>query len=142
MPSATVFLLLLCNDREVLGPWVNGKMLNIFTAFVCGILIVLSLVLTASVVFPSLSGNSIIMILVGGGIAGVLTAAGMGVWHVWKGAGQHDIEPDCARVYTAEEVINWRMPALDALKPAQLSATKRTWMGVLRTYLVIVSSAT
>ncbi len=23
LPSATVFLLLLCNDREVLGPWVE-----------------------------------------------------------------------------------------------------------------------
>jgi Mn2+/Fe2+ NRAMP family transporter len=25
LPSASVFLLLLCNDREVLGPWVNGR---------------------------------------------------------------------------------------------------------------------
>src|SRR5262245_52077331 len=24
LPSASVFLLLLCNDRKVLGPWVNG----------------------------------------------------------------------------------------------------------------------
>ena len=140
LPSATVFLLLLCNDREVLGPWVNGKVLNIFTAFVCGILIVLSLVLTASVVFPGLSGDSIIMILVGGGIAGVLTAAGMRLWHVWKGGGQYGIEPEHAQVYTAEEVINWRMPALGALKPVQLSATKRTWMGVLRAYLVIATA--
>ena len=28
LPSATVFLLLLCNDREVLGPWVNGPWVN------------------------------------------------------------------------------------------------------------------
>ena len=32
LPSATVFLLLLCNDRAVLGPWVNGPRLNAFTA--------------------------------------------------------------------------------------------------------------
>ena len=25
LPSATVFLLLLCNDRQVLGPWVNKR---------------------------------------------------------------------------------------------------------------------
>ena len=25
LPSATVFLLLLCNDTEVLGPWVNAR---------------------------------------------------------------------------------------------------------------------
>ena len=31
LPSAVVFLLLLCNDKAVLGPWVNGKTLNIVT---------------------------------------------------------------------------------------------------------------
>jgi hypothetical protein len=31
LPSATVFLLLLCNDKPVLGPWVNGRGLNMFT---------------------------------------------------------------------------------------------------------------
>ena len=29
LPSASVFLLLLCNDREVLGPWMNPRWLNI-----------------------------------------------------------------------------------------------------------------
>ena len=29
LPSATVFLLLLCNDKEVLGPWVNRPWLNV-----------------------------------------------------------------------------------------------------------------
>ncbi len=28
LPSATVFLLLLCNDKDVLGPWVNRPWLN------------------------------------------------------------------------------------------------------------------
>ena len=28
LPSASVFLLLLCNDRQVLGPWVNRTWLN------------------------------------------------------------------------------------------------------------------
>ncbi len=34
LPSATVYLLLLCNDREVLGPWVNGRRTNLFTGVV------------------------------------------------------------------------------------------------------------
>ena len=34
LPSATVFLLLLCNDKDVLGPWVNSSKLNVFTAAV------------------------------------------------------------------------------------------------------------
>ena len=29
LPSATVFLLLLCNDKDVLGPWVNRPWLNV-----------------------------------------------------------------------------------------------------------------
>ncbi|HSY28855.1 MAG TPA: NRAMP family divalent metal transporter, partial [Burkholderiaceae bacterium] len=28
LPSASVFLLLLCNDKEVLGPWINSRMTN------------------------------------------------------------------------------------------------------------------
>ena len=29
LPSASVFLLLLCNDKEFLGPWVNGSVTNV-----------------------------------------------------------------------------------------------------------------
>ena len=38
LPSAACFLLLLCNDREVLGPWVNPRWLNILAAFIVGVL--------------------------------------------------------------------------------------------------------
>ncbi|HEY6279386.1 MAG TPA: Nramp family divalent metal transporter, partial [Streptosporangiaceae bacterium] len=41
LPSATVFLLLLCNDRAVLGPWVNGRATNLFTSAVVAVLITL-----------------------------------------------------------------------------------------------------
>ncbi|HEY5016376.1 MAG TPA: hypothetical protein VIK57_14595 [Streptosporangiaceae bacterium] len=41
LPSASVFLLL-CNDREVLGPWVNGRKTNLFTSAVVAILVTLS----------------------------------------------------------------------------------------------------
>ena len=36
LPSASVFLLLLCNDPEVLGPWVNPKWLNGVAAVIVG----------------------------------------------------------------------------------------------------------
>ena len=32
LPSAVTFLLLLCNDKAVLGPWVNGRKLNVAAA--------------------------------------------------------------------------------------------------------------
>src|SRR5258705_6651382 len=34
LPSASVFLLLLCNDPQVLGPWVNGRWLNIVASVI------------------------------------------------------------------------------------------------------------
>jgi hypothetical protein len=57
LPSATVFLLLLCNDQAVLGPWVNGRGLNFFTGGVIAILVMLSIILTASVLFPDRQRN-------------------------------------------------------------------------------------
>jgi hypothetical protein len=51
-------LLLLCNDNAVLGPWVNGKKPNVYRTIV-GILIFLSVILTASVLFPNITGAQI-----------------------------------------------------------------------------------
>jgi len=42
LPSAAVFLLLLCNDPEVLGPWMNPRWLNVLASFIIGVLLVLS----------------------------------------------------------------------------------------------------
>jgi hypothetical protein len=65
LPSAAVFLLLLCNDKAVLGPWVNSKKLNVFTAAVIWVLVLLSIILTASVLFPDITGTQIETVLGG-----------------------------------------------------------------------------
>ena len=62
LPSATLFLLLLCNDKDVLGPWVNRRITNVFTSGVIAVLITLSVVLTASVVFPGITAGQIVAI--------------------------------------------------------------------------------
>ena len=77
LPSATVFLLLLCNDKAVLGPWVNGRWLNVFTGAVIWVLVMLSIVLTAATLFPGLSGLAILTVLGSGSAVGVL---GFGVF--------------------------------------------------------------
>ena len=68
LPSATVFLLLLCNDRAVLGPWVNGRWINLLTGVVIAVLLLLSVILTAAVVYPAITGAQIIAILGGGSV--------------------------------------------------------------------------
>ena len=74
LPSATVFLLLLCNDREVLGPWVNGRWQNLFTGGVVAALVMLSVILTAAVLFPDLDETMILTILGVGTALAILAA--------------------------------------------------------------------
>ena len=52
LPSATVFLVLLCNDKAVLGPWTNPGWLNAIAAAIVGVLVVLSAILTATTLLP------------------------------------------------------------------------------------------
>ncbi len=130
LPSATVFLLLLCNDRAVLGPWVNGLWLNVFTSAVIGTLVLLSVILTASVLFPELSETAMLVILGGGGIvtlAGVLAQLVGGLRRPAAAA------PRPSRARKAA----WRMPPLDQLAPAELGGTRRVWMAVMWLYLLV-----
>jgi Mn2+/Fe2+ NRAMP family transporter len=129
LPSASVFLLLLCNDEAILGPWINSFRLNVFTMFIVGILVTLSLILTAAVLFPGLSGGQIEAILgVGAGVAGI----GVAVYALR--AKRH---PAPARADVRLARLAWRMPALEALGPIPLSPMRRICMIVLRGYLVV-----
>ena len=121
LPSATVFLLLLCNDKAVLGPWVNGRWLNLFTGAVIAVLVMLSVILTASVLFPEATNETVILaILGGGGSLGVLIA--LGTMLVRGGPGRQS--PDVEAVHPNSR-NNWRMPPLDKLPPARLSFAAR-----------------
>src|SRR5690349_22913090 len=77
LPSATVFLLLLCNDPEVLGPWVNPRWLNVLAGFILGALLVLSGVLVVTTVFTRWHAGTVAIWLAIGLAAGVLIA---GLW--------------------------------------------------------------
>ncbi|MBV8665872.1 MAG: divalent metal cation transporter [Burkholderiaceae bacterium] len=134
LPSASVFLLLLCNDKQVLGPWVNSRFTNAFTAAIVGVLVVLSIVLTAAVVFPGISGDRILEILVAGGIVGLLLGIGYAALRAYRVANGE--QPAAAEEKpTRRELDNWRMPPLEKLAPATMSGATRLWMGVLRGYL-------
>lgn len=126
LPSATVFLLLLCNDTAVLGPWRNGRWLNLFTGAVIAVLVLLSVILTASVLFPTIGAAAMLWIL-GGGSA--LALSGWVLMRLLTGG-------------TAEAIVrrgraDWRMPPLDTLAPAMLGRGEKAWLGILRLYLVV-----
>ncbi len=134
LPSATVFLLLLCNDQAVLGPWVNSRKLNVFTAAVIAVLVMLSVILTASVLFPSITGTQIIGVLVGGSALTVAMAIVVKMYERWRGGPV----AQTARVEQGSRE-SWRMPALASLAPAKLTLLNRIWMLVLRGYLLVAA---
>jgi Mn2+/Fe2+ NRAMP family transporter len=134
LPSATVFLLLLCNDKAVLGPWVNGRWLNLFTGSVIAVLVVLSIILTAAVLYPDISDAAILWTLGGGMVLAVLVA---GVAMLLRRNGRR--EDDGGEVITRADRITWRMPPLRLLEPARLTMATRIWLSVLRVYLVVAS---
>jgi Mn2+/Fe2+ NRAMP family transporter len=135
LPSATVFLLLLCNDKAVAGPWTNGPKLNVFTGAVIWVLVLLSVILTVSTVFPNISGQIITEILVGGSIAGVLGF----LVTIELSRGRRSARADRVGepMLSDAQKRNWRMPPLDRLPPRQLTLATKVWMGVLRGYLLI-----
>lgn len=129
LPSATVFLLLLCNDRAVLGPWVNSAKLNVFTGAVIWVLVMLSIVLTASVLYPDISGEAIMDVLVGGTVLAIVGYLAT----VLLRRNNKVVEPGIDRALRD----TWRMPPLDSLAPQHMTLATRIWMSAMRGYLVI-----
>ena len=131
LPSAVVFLLLLCNDKQVLGPWVNGKWLNLFTSAVIAILVMLSLVLTSSVLFPGITGTTILEILGGGSALTVILGIVFAIYRRLHPA------PAAADTVDRAERPTWRMPPLALLTRPQMSGARRFGLTVLRGYLCV-----
>jgi Mn2+/Fe2+ NRAMP family transporter len=131
LPSATVFLLLLCNDKDVLGPWVNSRRLNVFTSAVVWILLLLSVILTASVLFPGISSSEILGVLVGG----IVVGAGFGSVALVRVRRARAAELTVPVEWLDRET--WRMPALEKLTRPVFSRQRKAGLFVLRVYLLI-----
>jgi Mn2+/Fe2+ NRAMP family transporter len=126
LPSATVFLLLLANDRDVLGPWTNPRWLNAVATTVVGILLVLSALLIATTAFPKLGEGPIAIALLAGTIASIF--AGLLAGFMSSGPRAE---------YAAGEQAAWTMPSIHGLPPPTTSRTRTLALSMLRVYLVV-----
>jgi len=132
LPSATVFLLLLCNEREVLGPWRNGPWLNALATLIVGILLLLSLILMATTVFPSINVPQFALY---GGIVLLVALAVFGVAALRsrrQAAGVSSVDEDWG--VPREQ---WTMPPLALLARPTWSTSRKVAMLTLRIYLVV-----
>jgi Mn2+/Fe2+ NRAMP family transporter len=132
LPSATVFLLLLCNDPAVLGPWVNRLWLNIVAALVVSVLLALSLILMATTVFPRIDVRLV------GSILGVMLLAGFVLAGAF-GLRARQVRPggQAAQVVDEPPRETWRMPPLALVERPTWSRSRIYAMYALRAYLVV-----
>ena len=131
LPSSTVFAVLLCNDRAVLGPWINRPWLNALAGIIVGVLLLLSFTLVISTVFPSVDVTKVIEVLAPLMFA-VLLAGGVVMW--WRA---REAEP--GQTVSRSERENWRMPALALLERPRSSAVRRAAMLLLSSYVVLAA---
>lgn len=133
LPSASVFLLLLCNDREVLGPWVNRSWLNWVAALIVGVLLLLSGILMATTLFPDLNVIAVAGYLT---LALVILAAAAAPVLRWV-ARRQPSRPQPQLPARGVDRNTWRMPPLALLEPVTWSPGTRLAMIALRAYLVV-----
>ena len=128
LPSTTVFAVLLCNDRAVLGPWINRPWLNVLAAIIVGTLLLLSLILVISTVVPSVD-VTVLLKLLAPLILIVIAVGGVAMW--WGSRRAQPIPPA-----SRSEREGWRMPALALLERPRSSPLRRIAMLLLGSYVV------
>jgi Mn2+/Fe2+ NRAMP family transporter len=131
LPSAVVFLLLLCNDKAVLGPWVNSRKLNVLASVVVWALVLLSLVLTSSVMFPNITGRQIVLVLAVGSVIGV--ACGL----LMLARSHRQARRTLTIPAEWEDRTKWRMPPLHLVGKPVVSTPRKIGLVLLRGYLLV-----
>jgi Mn2+/Fe2+ NRAMP family transporter len=138
LPSATVFLLLLCNDKDVLGPWTNPGWLNVIASAIVGVLVVLSAILTATVLFPQVDVTLLSEVSFGVlacGLAGAGVYVGRGrIFPLSVPAGGRPPKQPKSDPGPRD---SWTMPQLELLARPVWSRTRKVGMLTLRGYLVV-----
>jgi Mn2+/Fe2+ NRAMP family transporter len=158
LPSATVFLVLLCNDRPVMGPWVNSFRQNALASMIVWSLVVLSLMLTVATFFPNSSTATLVTGLGVAGGLGLLGGATILVvgWHAQRRQSENTVPFGALDLDQVEEVEElpkltrkelkafhtqvrerWTTPALASLERPVISPLRRAALLTLRSYLVI-----
>ena len=128
LPSTSIIVLLLANDRAALGPWTNPRWLNAIAVVIVGVLVVLSVVMMISTLFPSAPVITLLEVL--GGLTALGLAIGLPI-------GLRRMGP---RPEYAVSRLDWRMPRLALLEAPAPSRARRLLLGANGTYLAVAGT--
>ena len=126
LPSATVLLLLLCNDRAVLGPWVNPPWLNLVAVLVVGALLEMSALLTLTILLPGLPPAPVAAAM------SALLLVAVGAFAVLQDRRREPDPPGGRRL--------WSMPPLETLPAPRRSTGRTLGLALLRLYLLLAAA--
>jgi NRAMP (natural resistance-associated macrophage protein)-like metal ion transporter len=129
LPSATVFLLLLCNDKAVLGPWVNRPWLNIVAGLIVSVLFVLSLILMVTTVFPKVNVVALLLALGVTMLGGFAVAVGIYARSLSR--------RQAVVAMSRERRMTWRMPPVALLAPPAPSRARTMTLWLMWGYLAL-----
>jgi Mn2+/Fe2+ NRAMP family transporter len=128
LPSTSIFVLLLANDRDALGPWVNSRWLNAVAVVIIAILVVLSVTMMVSTLFTSV--NVVAMLEWLGAIMGLGVIIGLPIGLRRQGPRLHyDIDR-----------LDWRMPRLALLERPKRSRGRHWLLMANGTYLAVAGT--
>ncbi|HTX33061.1 MAG TPA: NRAMP family divalent metal transporter [Solirubrobacteraceae bacterium] len=131
LPLTTLFLLMLSNDRDVLGPWANPPWLKALASVIVAALILLSITLTVTTLFPSVNVTRLAEV---GGIIAVVTLVAMAASALrTRSTGGAAATVPAATVPKER----WTMPPATLLTRPQWSTPRRVAMLGLGSYMVI-----
>jgi NRAMP (natural resistance-associated macrophage protein)-like metal ion transporter len=131
LPMTTMFLLMLSNDREVLGPWANPPWLKALASVIVAALMLLSVILTITTLFKSVNVTSLAEV---GAAVMALALIGMAVHARWPRS-----SGGAAAAVPASNVPKerWTMPPATLLTRPQWSTPRRVAMLGLGSYMVV-----
>ena len=146
LPSALVFLILLANDKPILGPWVNSRTQNWIGALIAWIVLTFSLAPLVTTFWPVITlkqsawGLGACTVL-GIAAAALLARRTQGRDEAAAGdPGGNRRPPGMDRVQWRRELrerrVAWRTPRIDTLQRPALSMARRIGLLALRGYIV------
>lgn len=97
----------------------------------------LSIILIASVMYPDITGRTILELLGGGTLLAVAGFAGTAVLRKLRHEPATGAVHNYGVAWPKETRDTWRMPPLNELPPPNLTLSSRVWMAVLRGYLLV-----
>jgi Mn2+/Fe2+ NRAMP family transporter len=146
LPSALVFLILLANDKAVLGPWSNTTAQNWVSGVIAWVVLTFSLAPLVTTFWPvitlkqAFSGGAVCLVL------GVIAAFLLLRYRASRneqfadGPGNNRRPPDMDRATWKETLrarrTTWRTPRIETLERPTLSMSRRVGLLALRGYII------